>query len=321
MRTFSDYTSIIEAAIEHLHWPGGRVAPLYYPIEYGLQAGGKRLRPVLTLMAYDAFSGEDISRAVDAAIGIEMFHNFTLLHDDVMDNSEVRRGRPSVMAKYGVNAAILSGDTMLTLATEQVMQVPDAVLRQVLDCFNKTAIEVYEGQQLDIDFEQRDDVTLSEYMEMIRLKTSVLLGCAAKVGALMAQTSPERADAIYRYAEQLGIAFQIMDDMLDVYGDAAAFGKPIGGDIVNDKKTFLYLTALNSPQGAELLKAQGLSDAKEKIAHVRAIYDELNMKEICKAEIEKYTSQALAALNEAALSPEANEAFTDLANKLIDRNK
>lgn len=222
MQTQQQYTSQIEKAVASFtaSLPGDRLAGLYDPIRYGMEAGGKRIRPLLTLMACEAF-GADPMQAMPCAVGIEMFHNFTLLHDDVMDNSPVRRGRPSVMAKYGVNTAILSGDTMLSLATRLMMQAPDASLVAVLNCFNDTAIEVYEGQQLDIDFEHTMDVTLSQYLEMIRLKTSVLLGCAAKLGALVAGVSGGQADLIYQYAENLGLAFQIKDDLLDVYGDAS----------------------------------------------------------------------------------------------------
>ena len=319
MHSISEYSSMIEQAISQLRFPGGALEGLYAPVSYGLQEGGKRLRPVLTLMTAEAF-GAQPCEALHAALGIEMFHNFTLLHDDVMDNSPTRRGRPSVMAKYGVNSAILSGDTMLTLATQEVMRVPDQALRPVLDCFNRTAIEVYEGQQLDIDFESLDDVTLPEYLEMIRLKTSVLLGGAAEIGALIAGAPEQQAALIYKYAERLGLAVQIMDDLLDVYA-GAEFGKPVGGDILNNKKTWLLLTALNSPLAPEVRKALTITDPQQKIQAVTALYDRLDMRRLCTRAIEQYTAEALDALNETTLSQDAKQSFRTLCEKLAVRSK
>lgn len=318
MLTSKEYSVLLNEALESLSLPGGKLAGLYSPISYALASGGKRLRPMLTLMACEAF-GQSARKALPQAMGIEMFHNFTLLHDDVMDNSPMRRGRPSVMAKYGVNTAILSGDTMLSLATGLMLKADADLLPAVMECFNATAIEVYEGQQLDIDFENRNDVTIPEYMEMIRLKTSVLLGCAAKLGAIVAKARPEDADSLYRYAEALGLAFQIQDDMLDVYGDPG-FGKPIGGDILNDKKTFLLLTAMDSPYAEELRRALSLR-GDEKVKSVTAVYNALEMRKICAEAVDRYSTEAIAALENIRMTPESKDAFRRLAHSLSERQK
>lgn len=317
MLTSKEYSDLINRAINSLNLPDGKLAGLYSPISYALASGGKRLRPMLTLMACEAF-GHPVEEALPIAVGIEMFHNFTLLHDDVMDNSATRRGRPSVMAKYGVNTAILSGDTMLSLATGLMLKAPASAVPAVMECFNSTAIEVYEGQQLDIDFENRKDVSLSEYLEMIRLKTSVLLGCAAKIGAIVASASEDDADMLYRYAECLGLAFQIQDDMLDVYGNPD-FGKPIGGDILNDKKTFLMLSAMDSPKATELRNAMALSDGSSKIKAVTEVYDSLNMRLLCSEAVERYSREAISAIENVNISEESKECFRKLAYSLSER--
>ena len=224
-------TGLIEDAIAGLSYDEGPQG-LFAPVRYTLEGGGKRLRPLLLLSTCEALGG-DPDKAISQAVGLEMFHNFTLLHDDVMDNSEVRRGRPTVHRRWNPSVAILSGDAMLTMATELVCKDSGAHLREVLDLFNRTAMEVYGGQQLDMEFENRRDVSVKEYVEMIRLKTSVLLACACKLGAIMAGASEKDADAMYSYGEKLGLAFQLQDDNLDTYGDPALFGKEIGGDIIN----------------------------------------------------------------------------------------
>ncbi|MCM1320458.1 MAG: polyprenyl synthetase family protein, partial [Muribaculaceae bacterium] len=240
--------------------------------------------------------------------------------DDVMDNSAVRRGRPSVMAKYGVNAAILSGDAMLTFATQFVADCPRDVMPMVLDCFNTSAMMVYEGQQLDIDFESREHVDLQEYIDMIRLKTAALLACAAKIGALVARASQLHTESIYHFAENLGIAFQVQDDFLDVYGDAEIFGKPIGGDIVNYKKTFLLLTALSSPIAADIKRAMMIADNDMKIRTVRELYDSINMRDLCQRTVAYYTETALNAIP-SGISTEGATALRNLAEKLIGRQQ
>ncbi|MDE6023567.1 MAG: polyprenyl synthetase family protein, partial [Muribaculaceae bacterium] len=242
MLRISEYSSLAEETIRSLSFPGSDLDGLYAPITYGMQSGGKRLRPTLVLMAADAF-GNCPQKALKAAAGIEMYHNFTLLHDDVMDKSELRRGRPTVHAKWDESTAILSGDTMLTVATQLISEVDDNILRPVLDTFDAQAIKVYEGQRLDMDFETKEDVSIDEYIEMIKAKTGALLGGAAKIGALIGGASYEDAELMDEFGIMLGVAFQIEDDYLDTFGNADTFGKPIGGDINNNKKTFLMVKA------------------------------------------------------------------------------
>lgn len=311
-----------EAEIRSMTLPGGNLEGLYAPITYGMQAGGKRLRPTLLLMAADAF-GSDAPKALKPAVGIELFHNFTLLHDDVMDNSDTRRGRPTVHAKWNANTAILSGDTMLTLATQLMMNVDDDILRPVLNTFNSQAIKVYEGQQLDMGFEDRDDVTLEEYTEMIKGKTGALLGGAAKIGALIGGASKEDADKMYDFGMMLGIAFQIEDDYLDTFGNADTFGKPIGGDINNNKKTFLMTKALSADDSNSkaLRIALQMPAGPTKVKTVTKIYETMGIPAICKSEVAAYSSKALAAVKKTSLSDEKREAFRKLIDKLIDRNK
>lgn len=322
MKKFSDYSAQIEATLRNLTLPGGDLAGLYEPISYSLSAGGKRLRPGLVLMAAEAF-GNAAAQAEDAAVGLEMFHNFTLLHDDVMDRSELRRGRQSVHARWDVNTAILSGDTMLTLATQCVAKVPDAVLRPVLDAFNDMALRVYEGQRLDMDFEQRDNVSIDDYLRMISCKTGALLGASARIGALIGGASSEDAALMAEYGLMLGLAFQIQDDWLDVFGDASTFGKPIGGDINNNKKSYLLLTAIGSgtPEATAVAEAMKLPAGDTKVKIVTRLYERLDMSAKCRAAIQHYSSKALAALRSTSLSDEAREPFRLLVEKLTGRKK
>lgn len=322
MNRISEYSAMAEAAIREISLPTGKLDPLYAPITYGLQAGGKRLRPTLLLMAADAF-GNCPEKAVAPAVGIEMFHNFTLLHDDVMDKSDVRRGRPSVHAKWDENTAILSGDTMLTLATKKISEVDDSILRQVLDTFNDQALLVYEGQRLDMDFEQMTDVDIDEYIEMIKDKTGALLGAAAKIGALIGGASAEDAEKMYEFGMMLGVAFQIEDDYLDTFGNADTFGKPIGGDINNNKKTFLMVKALSTagPNSQALKAALSMAPGATKVKTVTRIYDTMGMPAVSKAEVAAYSSKALAAIKKTSLSDDRREAFRHLIEKLIGRTK
>lgn len=320
----SDAGALVEGALKDIELPKGELAGLYEPVEYGLSAGGKRLRPGLALMSAEAFGGEEaVAKALDAAVGLEMFHNFTLLHDDVMDNSAMRRNRPSVQAKWDVNTAILSGDTMLTLATQRMMNVDDALLRPVLDVFNNMAVKVYEGQRLDMDFETRDDVTREKYVEMIGAKTGALLGASARIGAMIGGADQKSADQMERFGYLLGLAFQIQDDWLDVYGDSTTFGKPIGGDINNGKKSFLLLTALESgtPEAEALKAAMEMAPGETKIKTVTRIYDKLNLNDIVRKEVARYSSEALSALKKANLSDTAKEPFKALIDKLTGRKK
>lgn len=320
MKSISDYSALVEKAIsdnDYASWPP---ESLYGPIAYGLQKGGKRLRPVLLLMTAEAF-GIEASAAIQQALGIEMFHNFTLLHDDVMDRSDLRRGRPTVCAKWDDNTAILSGDTMLTLATELMCCVPDTSLRSVLEIFNAMAIEVYEGQRLDMDFECRDNVTVAEYMTMIGKKTGALLGASARIGAAVASASPCDATLMYDFGMELGLAFQIQDDLLDTFGDAATFGKPIGGDILNNKKTFLTTTLLEKggPDAEALAEAMKMPASELKIRVVKGIYEKAGIEQLCRSAISCHSKKALKALRSTSLGEGHRKPLERLVEKLIDR--
>lgn len=322
MKRVSEYSSMAEAAIRTLEFPNEKFEGLYAPVSYGMQAGGKRLRPTLLLMAADAF-GSCPEKAINPAVGIEMFHNFTLLHDDVMDKSELRRGRPSVHTKWNENTAILSGDTMLTLATKKIAEVEDSILRPVLEAFNNQALRVYEGQHLDMDFENKNEVALDNYIDMIKLKTGALLGAASKIGALIGGASDEDADKMYEFGLMLGVAFQIEDDYLDTFGNPDSFGKPIGGDINNNKKTFLMVKALASggPNAEALKVALQMPAGPTKIKTVTRIYETMGLPAISKAEVAAYSSKALAAIKKTSLSDDCREAFRKLIDKLITRTK
>ncbi len=322
MLRISEYSAMAESAIREISFPSGALDALYSPISYGMQAGGKRLRPTLLLMAADAF-GNCPEKAINPAVGMEMFHNFTLLHDDVMDKSDTRRGRPSVHAKWDENTAILSGDTMLTLATKKVSEVDDSVLRPVLDTFNDQALRVYEGQRLDMDFEQLTEVALDEYIEMIKLNTGALLGAAAKIGALIGGASVEVAEKMYEFGMMLGVAFQIEDDYLDTFGNADTFGKPIGGDNNNNKKTFLRVKARSAggPNAQALKTALSLAPGATKVKTVTRIYETMGMPAVSKAEVAAYSSKALAAIKKTTLPDDRREAFRHLIEKLIGRTK
>lgn len=322
MQTLDDYRLEIESAIKGIEFPEGKLASLYAPIKYALSAGGKRIRPVLTLMCADAFGG-NASKAIMPAVGLETYHNFTLLHDDVMDESEMRRGRPTVHRKYNVNTAILSGDTMLTIATQLVSKVSDHHLRKVLDTFNSMAIKVYEGQQLDMDFEEESQIALSDYIEMIKCKTGALLGACAKIGAIIGDSSEEDANKMYEFGIMTGIAFQIQDDWLDTFGDSTTFGKNIGGDINNAKKTYLYVSALqqDSQTANALREAFKIPAGDVRVKAVTRIYEKLGIGESTKKAVNHYSSLALKALNSTSLSDEKKEVFRKLAEKLIGRKK
>ena len=320
MKSFQEYLDTVNQAIAAIPYPE-RPSQLYEPIAYHMALGGKRVRPVLALMACDALGG-DLDNALDAAVGIEMFHNFTLLHDDVMDNADIRRGKPTVHRRWGDNTAILSGDTMLTIATQYVAKTCNP---EVMDLFNKTAIEIYEGQQWDMDFENRIDVTVDEYIMMIRLKTSVLLGCALKTGALVADARDEDADLIYEAGVNMGLAFQLRDDMLDVWGDPATFGKEIGGDIMNNKKTFLLINAMQMAQGDDADELRHwLNDPyatrDDKVAGVTRLYERLGVRELAEEAISRYNQLSIEAFNKLKISDDDKQAFVALANRLAGRN-
>ncbi len=324
MHTFNEYLERVNNAIKAIPYPE-QPTHLYEPITYTMDLGGKRLRPVLVLMACEAVGG-DINRALTPAIGLEMFHNFTLLHDDVMDKADIRRGKPTVHVKWDDNTAILSGDAMLTMATQLIAQAPADVMPQVMNLYNRTAMEIYEGQQYDVDFEKRSDVTVDEYIEMIRLKTSVLLGCACKMGALIGGADEATAQLFYKVGENLGLAFQLQDDMLDVWGDEATFGKAIGGDIMNNKKTFLLINAMQRATGdhkVELSLWLSTPNASRavKVPAVTAIYDALNLRSLSLDAINRYNDEALNALNKIAISDEARSEFANFITRLVKRDK
>ena len=319
MKTFQEYLETVNQAIAAIPYPEAP-SKLYEPISYHMALGGKRVRPVLTLMACEAMGGE-LSHALDAAVGLEMFHNFTLLHDDVMDNADVRRGKTTVHRRWNANTAILSGDTMLTIATQYISRTANW---QVMDLFNKTAIEIYEGQQWDMDYEHRVDVTVEEYINMIRLKTSVLLGCALKTGALIADADEQQANLLYDAGVNMGLAFQLRDDVLDVWGDPATFGKEIGGDIMNNKKTFLLINAIRLAQGDDADELRHwLNDPyatrDNKVAGVTALYERLGVRDLAEDAIASYNDLAVAAFNQVKMSDEDKQALIQLANKLAGR--
>lgn len=310
----------IEKAIASLDWkrePYG----LYEPIEYTLASGGKRLRPQLVLTAAELFGGDE-EKVLPAALAIEVFHNFTLLHDDVMDKAQIRRGRETVHVRWNDNTAILSGDEMMIEAYKLLSQVPDNLLPKALSLFNKMATEICEGQQYDMEFEGRDEVSIEEYIEMIRLKTSVLLATALQLGAYLSGADEQQQEALYQYGINIGLAFQIQDDLLDVYGDPATFGKAIGGDICCNKKTYILITALQRADNetrAELEHWIGINNQpKEKIVAVTDIYTRTGAREVCEAVMQAYTREALSMLDSLPQN-NATEQLRQLADRLVSR--
>ena len=292
---------------------------IYEPIKYVLSLGGKRIRPVLMMKAYEMWR-EDGRDVLPQAVALETYHNFTLLHDDVMDHADVRRGKPTVHRKWNENTAILSGDNMLLLAVRWMGE-------KCMSTFIDTAIDINHGQQYDVDFETRNDVTEQEYIEMIRLKTSVLLGCAVRIGAMMAGAPAEDVESLYRFGEAMGLAFQLQDDYLDVYGDPATFGKAIGGDILNAKRTFMLISAYNAAndaQKAELNRLLAIDNPErnaEKIEGVTRLYNELGIPAICRAEIERYSNLAVRSLDKIAFDRDDRKKFIELVNMLIKRDR
>lgn len=269
---------------------------LYNPIRYSIEMGGKRIRPILLLMAYGTFR-QDIEKAFPAAVAVEIFHNFTLLHDDIMDNADLRRNRETVHVKYSNNAAILSGDAMSILSYKYILQSDTSKLKELLQVFTDTALKVCEGQQLDMDFETINQVSIDEYIQMIGLKTAILLANSLKIGAILADAPPKDIDLLFQFGYNLGLAFQLQDDYLDTFGDTDIFGKNIGGDIVSNKKTFLLSKALEVAKGATELNLKHwisaeVFDREEKIEQVRAIFVELGIDQFTKSKIEEYYIKA-----------------------------
>lgn len=322
MLTITELTEKINRHLTELQFtrqPQG----LYDPVAYVLSLGGKRIRPLLMLMAYNLYR-EDVERIFPQATGIEVYHNYTLLHDDLMDKADRRRGKPTVHKVWNENTAILSGDAMLVLAYQFMAQCPAEKLKEVMDLFSLTALEICEGQQMDMDFETRKDVTEAEYIEMIRLKTSVLLSCSLKMGALLAGASDDDAQHLYDFGIRLGLAFQLKDDLLDVYGNPEVFGKNIGGDILCNKKTYLLIKAFELAEPAQRQALEKWMDAdthapEEKISAVTALYDEIGVKARCEALMETYADQARASLEAVSVSAQRKAELTALMEKLMHR--
>lgn len=296
---------------------------LYEPIHYILQLGGKRLRPVLTLLTCDLFGGK-AKNALDAALAIEVFHNFTLVHDDIMDSAPIRRGKDTVHIKWDENTGILSGDAMMIMANQCFESYDANIFKELMVLFNKTALEVCEGQQLDMDFETRNDVLIPEYLTMITNKTSVLVAAAMKMGAIIAEASSEESNKIYDFGLNLGIAFQLQDDYLDTFGDAAVFGKQIGGDILENKKTFLYLTALEVSTDQDKTKLLSFYNSTEenigKVEAVTNLFRENKIPEITISEIEEYSNKAFEILETMNISNDKKAVLKNFGLNLMKRS-
>lgn len=295
---------------------------LYKPIHYILQIGGKRLRPILTLMTCDILNG-NVKNAYDAALAVEVFHNFTLIHDDIMDSAPIRRGKETVHIKWDVNTGILSGDAMMILAYQCFENYEPYIYKKLLKLFNKTALEVCEGQQLDVDFEIRNDVTIAEYIKMITYKTSVLVAAAMKMGAIIAEVSDEESEKIYDFGLNLGIAFQLQDDYLDTFGDVVTFGKQIGGDILENKKTFLYLKAIETcnekDKNCLLDFYKAKTSYENKVSEITTLFKKNSIDKLTVNEIELYTNKAFEVLDTLQISNEKKEILRNFGSSLMKR--
>ena len=325
IKTSNEILKSVNDFLDHLPYER-KPASLYDPIRYVLSIGGKRIRPVLMLMAYNLYHSEHPEGILMAACGLETYHNYTLLHDDLMDNADLRRGHETVHKRWNVNTAILSGDSMLVLAYQRMAQVPADKLASVLACFTETALEIGEGQEYDMSFETRNDVREEEYIEMIRLKTSVLLACATKIGAILADAPQSDIDNLYKFGEKIGLAFQLQDDLLDVYGDPKVFGKAIGGDIASNKKTYMLINAYNradDKQRAELnrwINAETFN-REVKVAAVTRLYDEIGIRQLCEEKINYYFEQAAQYLAKVSVPEERKQALRQYMHELLHRNK
>lgn len=321
MKTADELLQLINRYLDGLPYDR-KPASLYAPIKYVLSMGGKRIRPTLMLLAYNLFK-DDPEKILSSACALETYHNYTLLHDDLMDNADVRRGQPTVHKKWNANLAVLSGDSMLVLAYQRMTEC-DSHLAEVLRLFTETALEIGEGQQMDMEFETRNDVCEEEYIEMIRLKTSVLLACAMKIGALLADAPADDADNLYRFGEKIGLAFQLQDDYLDVYGDPAVFGKAIGGDIVSNKKTYMLINAFNradNAQRAELerwIRATDF-DRQEKVKAVTGLYDEMGIDRLAQQKIAGYFNESKTYLDRVGVSDERKSELMRYAQRMMKR--
>ena len=323
MQNISSYHDAFVKHLESFISPN-EPTTLYEPIHYILQLGGKRLRPILTLMTAEIF-GCDYKKALDAALSVEVFHNFSLVHDDIMDDAPLRRGKTTVHEKWDINTGILSGDAMLIMAYQLFENYEPKAFQDLAKLFSKTALEVCEGQQYDVDFETRDDVTISEYLKMIEYKTAVLVGAAMKMGAIVANASQDCQNSIYDFGKNLGIAFQLQDDYLDAFGDPKTFGKQVGGDIIENKKTYLYLKALEFSDVSDRRQLEQLygvnpTDASDKIDTVKQLFVSSGSAEVTKKEIENYTQKAFSVLESLKISEDNKEALRVFGNNLMNRS-
>ncbi|MBR1545724.1 MAG: polyprenyl synthetase family protein [Prevotella sp.] len=324
MQTSNEILNLVNLFLEQLPYER-KPQSLYDPIRYVLSIGGKRIRPVLMLMAYNLFK-EHPEEILMPACGLETYHNYTLLHDDLMDNADLRRGHETVHKRWNANTAILSGDSMLVLAYQRIAQVPAEKLADVLDCFTETALEIGEGQEYDMAFETRNDVREEEYVEMIRLKTSVLLACATKIGSILADAPSEDVNHLYKFGEQLGLAFQLQDDLLDVYGDPKVFGKAVGGDITSNKKTYMLINAYNRADERQRAELTRWVEAKTfnrdvKVAAVTRLYDEIGIRQLCEEKINYYFDQAAQYLAKVSVPDDRKQALRQYMEELLHRNK
>ena len=321
MLNLKGYTSLIEEELDNLNFPQ-EPSKLYDPLRYFLKIGGKRIRPILTLLSAEMF-GVERAKAIPQALAIELFHNFTLIHDDIMDQAPLRRNQSTVHEKWNSDIAVLSGDVLMVKSYQLLGNIDPVYLPEAFEIFNKTAVEVCEGQQLDMDFQERNDVTIHEYIEMIRLKTAVLLGSALSLGAIVADASDDDKTALRVFGENIGIAFQIQDDILDLYSDPSKFGKQVGGDVIANKKTLLHLTALTkaSREQIEIMsQLQSENDVDFKINRTRELFDHLNIKQDCIEQMEKHYSLAIDALNTIHVSEKHKTPLLELAQFLITRD-
>ncbi len=320
MDAIKTLTEEISGEIQNLEVPTFP-SNLYDPIKYFLSLGGKRIRPVLCMIGYKLFD-DDYKNAIPQAIAIELFHNFSLIHDDIMDQAPLRRGKETVHQKWNQNIGILSGDSIMIKSYDYLIQAPPQYLPELLCVFNTTAKEICEGQQMDLDFETQEDITVADYIEMIRLKTAVLLGCSLKLGAIRGGGSKEDQDNLYKFGESLGISFQIQDDIMDVYADPDKFGKTVGGDIICNKKTLLMLRLQEMASQEDKLLLESyfeLTDADEKIEKVKALYEKYNIKEIATKEMMDYYNSGIEALNSVSIDQEKKAPLKEIAEFLIQR--
>ena len=320
MNSLETYSKLIEKEITSFSFPS-TPPNLYDPLRYFMTLGGKRMRPMLTLMSAKLFD-KSVEESISAALSVELFHNFSLIHDDIMDDAPLRRAKETVHEKWNTNIAILSGDVLFVKAYEEICKCPTHLIPELLTVFNRTAVEVCEGQQMDMDFETRNDVSKEEYIEMIRLKTSVLLGCALEMGAIIGETTVENRKALYDFGVHLGIAFQIQDDLLDLYGNPEKVGKQVGGDVLANKKTLLSILAKTHASEHQLITLYSLQNEPnptEKLTQTTSIFESLNIQEMCKNEMSKHYTHAMSALR--SLSDKVSyKELEDLAEYLFHRD-